>query len=219
MLSRLQQTQRLHTSVYLVIGSVICLALSLFRVDYTNSRMFIFLNWNLFLAFIPWVLSSVLILYPELQNRKRFMIITLGVWLLFFPNAPYILTDLYHLRLQTAMPVWFDMMLILSYAWVGLLFGMMSLWDMEHLMTRWVKQKWIPIISSVLLLIGSFGIYIGRFLRWNSWDVIQQPLALVYDVGDRIVNPFSHPRTWAVTLLMWLFLNMVYWFFRLVRQK
>ena len=218
MLARLKQTRRLELSAYLVVASIICLLLSLFRVGYTESRMFFFLNWNLFLAFIPWALSSGLMLYPRLQHKKRFMALTLGVWLLFFPNAPYILTDLFHLQLELTMPVWFDLVLILSFAWVGLMFGLKSLWDIEYLMQFWVKPKWIPVVSMLLLFLGSFGIYLGRFLRWNSWDIIQQPVALLYDVGDRFINPFAHPRTWAVTLLMWVFLSMVYWFFRLLRK-
>ena len=75
------------------------------------------------------------------------------------------------------------------------------------------------IISVLLLFLGSFGIYLGRYLRWNSWDIITEPFKLMYDVGDRLINPFEHPQTWGMTILMGLFLNMIYWSFRLIRKR
>ncbi len=219
MLARLRSYHRLNETVFLAVFSAICLGLSIFRLSVSHSRMFLFLNWNLFLAFIPWALSSIVILYPKIQTKKRSILALLGAWLLFFPNAPYILTDLYHLRITTSMPVWFDLILILCFAWAGLMFGFMSLWDIEGILPNFINKKWVPIVTSVLLFLGSFGIYMGRFLRWNSWDIIQQPMAILYDVGDRFVNPFQHPKTWGVTLLMWLFLSLVYWSFKLIRTR
>jgi uncharacterized membrane protein len=69
------------------------------------------------------------------------------------------------------------------------------------------------------LFIGSFGIYVGRFLRWNSWDILTEPLHLIYDIGDRFINPFDHPRTWGMTIFMGIFLNMIYLSFRLIRTR
>jgi len=141
------------------------------------------------------------------------------IWLLFFPNAPYILTDLFHLRLKSSMPIWFDLLLILSFAWTGLMFGFTSLWNIENLLRNNLKPIYINLISSLLLFIGSFGIYVGRYLRWNSWDIINQPFDLFYDIGDRIINPFDHPRTWGMTLFMGGFLNLIYFSLRLVQNK
>lgn len=219
MLARLQLSNRLNETLILFFFSFSCLILSLFRISLTESKMFFFLNWNLFLAFIPWAASSLLILYPNLQKKKVVVLTALGAWLLFFPNAPYILTDLYHLKHMLSMPMWFDLLLILSFAWVGLLFGFMSLWDIESILQKSIPIKLIPWISTSLLFVGSFGIYLGRFLRWNSWDIIQEPLSLIYDIGDRFIDPFSHPRTWGVTLFMGLFLNLVYWSLRLIKIR
>jgi uncharacterized membrane protein len=179
----------------------------------------LFLNWNLFLAFIPWAVTSIAIIKPNIQKYKITIFILLAIWLLFFPNAPYILTDLFHLRLKTSMPKWFDLILILCFAWTGLVFGFLSLWDIERIMSKSINEIWIDIISVSLLFIGSFGIYLGRFLRWNSWDIINEPFNLIYDIGDRLINPFDHPRTWGMTLFMGLFLNMIYWTFRLIKKK
>ncbi|MFT5347748.1 MAG: putative membrane protein [Bacteroidia bacterium] len=229
MILELKKAKRLNETVLLFAFSTLCLVLSVIRVFASATPTFLFLNWNLFLAFIPWALSSLLIIYPKLQEKKLAVITLLGTWLLFFPNAPYILTDLFHLKHVVSMPMWFDLLLILSFAWVGLLFGFMSLWDIEKILNRYlIKSRLkgllryrfsIPLFSSLLLFIGSFGIYLGRYLRWNSWDIIAEPFALIYDIGDRFINPFEHPRTWGVTLLMGLFLNLVYWSLRLIKYR
>ncbi|PKP19121.1 MAG: DUF1361 domain-containing protein [Bacteroidetes bacterium HGW-Bacteroidetes-21] len=219
MLKILKEKNRLQETFFMGVLTLLCFGFSLFRYIYSDSNIFLFLNWNLFLAFIPWALTSLAILKPKLQNSKITIYILLGSWLLFFPNAPYILTDLFHLRLHSSMPIWFDLVLILSFAWTGLLFGFLSLWDIEKIMSKTIKPVYVTLISVGLMFVGSFGIYIGRYLRWNSWDIITEPFKLVYDIGDRIINPFNHPRTWGMTIFMGLFLNMVYLSFRLIRKR
>jgi uncharacterized membrane protein len=179
----------------------LCFSFSIFRFIYTDTKVFLFLNWNLFLAFVPWAVTSVTILKPKLQTYRITIFILLSIWLLFFPNAPYILTDLFHLRLKSAMPKWFDLILILSFAWTGLVFGFLSLWDIEKILSKSMNRIWMSLISVCLLFIGSFGIYLGRYLRWNSWDIINEPFNLLYDITDRLINPFDHPRTWGVTIV------------------
>ncbi|MBN2893197.1 MAG: DUF1361 domain-containing protein [Bacteroidales bacterium] len=219
MLKALKETKRLNETIFLGVLTLFCFGVSLFRFVYTDTKVFLFLNWNLFLAFIPWALTSLVIIKPKFQKSRLTLIVLLGSWLLFFPNAPYILTDLFHLRLKSSMPIWFDLILILSFAWTGLLFGFLSLWDFEKLLRNFMKRTYVIIISAVLLFIGSFGIYVGRFLRWNSWDILTEPFKLMYDIGDRFINPFEHPRTWGMTIFMGLFLNMIYLSFRLIRKR
>ena len=117
------------------------------------------------------------------------------------------------------MPVWFDLALILSFAWTGLLFGLLSLWDIEKVLRNFLPPRVIPLVSVSLLFLGSFGIYLGRYLRWNSWDVLREPFGILYDISDRLVNPLDHPRTWGMTIIMGLFLNMVYWSFHFIRDR
>ena len=169
--------------------SLLCFSFSIFRFIYTDTKVFLFLNWNLFLAFVPWAVTSVTILKPKLQTYRITIFILLSIWLLFFPNAPYILTDLFHLRLKSAMPKWFDLILILSFAWTGLVFGFLSLWDIEKIVSKSMNRIWMSLISVCLLFIGSFGIYLGRYLRWNSWDIINEPFNLLYDITDRLIIP------------------------------
>ncbi|MBK8398009.1 MAG: DUF1361 domain-containing protein [Leptospiraceae bacterium] len=219
MIKLLKEKKRFNETLFMGIISIMCFGFSIFRFIYTDTKVFLFLNWNLFLAFVPWAVTSIVILNPRIQKYKITIFVLLGIWLLFFPNAPYILTDLFHLRLNSTMPKWFDLILILSFAWTGLLFGYLSLWDIEKILRKSLSQIWISLISVILLFIGSFGIYLGRYLRWNSWDIISEPFNLIYDISDRFINPFDHPRTWGLTIFMGIFLNMIYWTFRMVKRR
>lgn len=219
MYKQLIKTNQFQISVFMAVLSVLCFGLSLFRMEYSGTRHFLFLNWNLFLAFVPWLFTVILMLSPNLQKSRLLVFGMLGMWLLFFPNASYILTDLFHLSHTSSMPIWFDLVLILSFAWTGLLYGFLSLWNLEELMERFLSKRVITALSVLLLFVSSFGIYIGRYLRWNSWDIVHHPTRLMGDIGDRILNPLDHTRTWGVTVFMGLFLTMMYFTFRFLRQK
>lgn len=219
MYKQLIKTNQFQISLFMGVLSIFCFGLSLFRVEFSGTKHFLFLNWNLFLAFVPWLLTVILSMSQNLQKSRLAVFGMLGVWLLFFPNASYILTDLFHLSHHSSMPIWFDLVLILSFAWTGLLYGFLSLWNLEELMERFLSKRMITWISVFLLFLSSFGIYIGRYLRWNSWDILHHPGRLMGDVGDRLINPFDHSRTWGVTIFMGLFLVMLYFTFRILRNS
>lgn len=219
MISLLIKEKRFDEALYLGAFCIGCFSLSMFRYMYTDSKMYIFLNWNLFLAFIPWAVTTFLHIKPHLKSSLWVVGGSYMLWFLFFPNSPYILTDLFHLRSFSLMPIWFDLVLVLAYAWTGLLFGFLSLWDIEKILNKFISAGWVRFISIMSLFIGSFGIYIGRYLRWNSWDVVTEPHSIMYDVGSRVANPFDHPRTWGMTILMGIFLNMIYWSFRFIKKR
>jgi uncharacterized membrane protein len=91
--------------------------------------------------------------------------------------------------------------------------------DISKLMKKYLSEKAISLIIVFFLFLSSFGIYLGRYLRWNSWDILSNPFGLFNDIIDRFVNPFSHPRTWGMTLLMGILLNMIYFSIKLLTQK
>jgi uncharacterized membrane protein len=219
MLRKLKEYGRLELSLFLAAMTIFCFALSIFRIYVTYSRVFLFLNWNLFLAFIPWLASSIIIISSKLRKQKSSLLGLLFIWILFFPNSPYILTDLFYLRVESTVPIWFDLILILSFAWTGLVYGFVSLVDIETLLVKNLGKQISGIIIVFLLFLGSFGVYLGRFLRWNSWDVIQDPFKLGHDIGDRLINPIAHSRTWGLTILMGILLNMMYWSIKLIRRE
>jgi uncharacterized membrane protein len=187
-----------------------CFSISIIRLIISDSVMFLFLNWNLFLAFIPLFVSR-LMAREYFRKKKLFFVLLLFTWIIFFPNAPYILTDLFHLRIRTNIPVWFDLILILSFAWTGLIAGFVSLLEIEKQLKKMISHRWLQIFIVILLFMAGFGVYIGRYLRWNSWDIISDPLLIFNQVLNRFIQPLSHPRTWTLTIFFGILLNMMYW--------
>ncbi|SHI86084.1 Uncharacterized membrane protein [Hymenobacter daecheongensis DSM 21074] len=208
-LSMPRMRQRLQLLLLLGASLTLSAVLITLRVFWTHELVFVFLLWNLFLALIPFGLSTMLgVAAGRLKAR---LLVPVGLaWLLFFPNAPYILTDLFHLERRAGVPYWYDLALILSCAWNGLMLTYASLLDMQALVAR--RLGWAAgwIFATVALLLSSFGIYLGRFLRFNSWDVITNPLSLFYDILSRLLHPLEHPRAWGVTLLYGVFLLLGY---------
>ncbi len=206
---------RFEVLLLLTFTVIFCFSLSLMRVALTGSLMYIFLNWNLFLAMVPFFFSSYIVSHRTVINRYSVLLLA-SAWLLFFPNSPYILTDLFHLHERDGMPKWFDLIMILSFAWAGLLFGFMSLFQIERILLEKLDTVKTCIIIVFLLFISGFGVYIGRFLRWNSWDIVSNPAALFTDIADRFIHPFSHGRTWGITILMGTLLSLIYFSLKVV---
>ncbi|HEX8327548.1 MAG TPA: DUF1361 domain-containing protein [Hymenobacter sp.] len=198
------------TLVFVLAASLaLSMVLVMGRVVMTGRFTFLFLIWNLFLAVIPFALSTMLGTARG-PLRARVLVPVGAAWLLFFPNAPYILTDLFHLDSRPGVPLWYDLAVILSCAWNGLMLAYASLADMQRL----VQLRLGPIagwaFAVVALLLSSFGIYLGRYLRFNSWDVLANPLTLFYDIVNRLIHPFSFPGTWGLTLVFGVFLLVGY---------
>jgi uncharacterized membrane protein len=209
MIEKLKETGRLNSTVLLIFLSLFSVTLSLIRIIYTGSLKFLFLDWNLFLAFVPWLISSIIILC-KLQNKKTLLLVLILSWLLFFPNSPYILTDLFHLRMTSQAPLWYDLILILSFAWTGLLYGFMSLKDIEKVMENYIGKGKTMYAAIAFLFISGFGIYIGRYLRWNSWDIFVSPFAMSHDILSKLSEPIYHSRAIGLTIFIGFLLNLIY---------
>jgi uncharacterized membrane protein len=209
MIEKLREAGRLNTTILLISLSLFSCILSVIRIIYTGSLEFLFLDWNLFLAFIPWLISSIIIL-SKLQNRKTLLVILILSWLLFFPNSPYILTDLFHLRMSSNAPLWYDLILILSFAWTGLLYGFMSLRDIEKVLEIYIGKGKTVYLTIAFLFLSGFGIYVGRYLRWNSWDVFVSPFAMSHDILSRLSEPIYHSRAFGLTIFIGFLLNLIY---------
>ena len=187
-------------SVFLVIA----------RIAYSDSQQYRGLIWNLFLAWIPFVLAYIAYAFSW---RRLWIYIAIPVfaflWLIFFPNAPYILTDLQYLHLNTTpVPLWFDIIMLVWFSWTGMLLGLISLYLMHEIVHRHFGR--LPGWLLVLLVSGlsSGGIYIGRFMRWNSWDILQNPSELAMDILGLVVDPSL--RLFAFTTLFAIFFLFVY---------
>lgn len=183
------------------------------RIAYSGSNQYLFLIWNLFLAGIPFAIAWMCSWSPKINKNKWLLLGFAGLWLLFFPNAPYIITDLLHLKPKQNIPLWYDAFLIFIFAWNGLLFGLSSLYLMQQLMEQQFSKIHAWSFAVIALALCSIGIFIGRFLRWNSWDVLYDPLGIVKDTYQSYASPFFESHAWGVTGISFLFLSLAYAFF------
>lgn len=184
------------------------------RIVYSGSIRYIFLSWNIFLAWIPYVLSYYFALYKNKESWKRAILFV--SWLLFFPNALYIVTDLIHLEESTNVPLWYDAVLLFASSFVGLIMAFISLQRVEYFLNGIFNKKVVKYIIPLILFTGSFGVYLGRFQRWNSWDVIHNPLALTMDILDRFISPVDNYKTWAITVILTALYSLLYFFIKII---
>jgi uncharacterized membrane protein len=204
---------RLLTLAALGLASAVSVGMFAARWAYTGAPTYRFLVWNLFLAWVPLVCAFTVQRWAPRRGRSWASLpvaACAGVWLLFFPNAPYIATDLLHLRVSNNSLFWYDLILLLSFAWTGCFLGFVSL----HAMQRWVERLfggWSGWALLVLMAgVSGFGIYMGRFLRWNSWDLLLNPVDVLLDIWARFRHPFAHTRTFAFALAFSAFFMCAY---------
>lgn len=207
-LSRFYLTKR--TSL-LILFSFFNSCLLILRINYSKSNFYFFLTWNLFLAWIPYIISKLIYIRVKLAKDYSSVLfyLFLGLWLLFFPNAPYIITDFFHLKHYEPVPLWFDLILITSYAINGLFLGLYSLYTLQVILIR--KHKiisWIFVFGSLFL--SSFGIYLGRYLRWNSWDIVSNPQFLFKDIFRMLSTPQDHRGLYGMTFLFFILFCFIY---------
>ncbi|UTC61953.1 DUF1361 domain-containing protein [Treponema sp. OMZ 787] len=207
---------KIKSTFSLMFLSFFCIFLSVSRIFIAENYFLIFLVWNLFLAFIPWFVSSIL--YISKNNKKIVFIIFLPLWLIFFPNALYIVTDFIHLKTAASSMRWYDLILLFSYSFTGLFYGFVSLDFIETKIKILFKLKFTQIFSIIIIYLSAFGIYLGRFLRWNSWDMITNLSSVLSDLFLPIKNPFIHARTWAFILLLGTLFNLLYASFKTFKK-
>lgn len=199
---RMHAFNKLLAGWFLFIGLLIAC-----RMYITRELLFIFLVWNLFLAWIPFYVSALL---QHFKQKRRVSYLLLITWLLFFPNSLYLITDLIHVGRGSDFPRWFDAILIFSAAVLGLLMAFISLYRVEQFLQTKTKQHVVHALMIVILFLGSFGVYLGRFLRWNSWDVLHQPHRLFVSIGERILYPVEYWYAWGITAMFTVLFYLIY---------
>ena len=172
----------------LLFYGIYCLSLLLVRAKLTHSVYLFFLIWNLFLAFVPYGISSYL-LTLDLKKTSKFKILFISaVWLAFIPNAFYIITDLIHLANSEGNLFWLDLIIVSSYALIGFAFGLLSLLHFEKIIRQYITIKTVDFIIPTISILCGFGIYIGRIMRYNSWDIISNPIDLAFDLFQMAIS-------------------------------
>lgn len=193
----------------LVVSSALAAAVLAARAHRTGTRDFGFLAWNLILAWVPYgaaVIASAL--HRHAPDRRGRLLVPAAVWLVFLPNAPYVLTDLVHLR-SSNFVWWYDVVLVASFAWVGCMLAVASL----RIIQAVVDDVAGPVAGWLVILVAAglsaVGIYLGRILRWNSWDLLVHPRGVLGDV----LAGLARPDAWAFTALFAAFLLTAYFVF------
>jgi uncharacterized membrane protein len=213
MVSRLRHSfsdRRIAVVASLAILSLFVVAMIAFRILYTHTSEHSAIAWNLLLAWIPFALALIVYERARAGVSTLSLVAVTMLWLLFLPNAPYIVTDLKHVGRGGGVPVLYDVLLLSAAAWTGLLLGLTSLFLMHAVARRLVGavNAWALVVG--VLALSSFGIYLGRVQRWNSWDVFVRPGSLLGEIASGLLHPLSHPRPIAVTVLFTSFLLASY---------
>ena len=203
---------RLLVLAILVLSTWLSLGLVIARWVYSGHRAYGFLIWNLFLAWIPFWIATAMYYGHLRQTRRNYLLLALGaMWLLFFPNSPYIWTDLVHLLAGRHSPAWWcDLVMTCSFVWNGMILGLVSM----YLVHRVARDRigfwggWMIVVGALAL--GSYGISLGRFQRFNSWDLLTKPDDIVSLLATHLLHPFSHRLPFAMASLFFAFLLLAY---------
>ena len=202
-----------NASIWFV--SIASIALLLLRVKITHSMYLLFLIWNLFLAIIPYVLSSNIYNNFFDSTKKRQNIISLFIWLLFIPNTFYILTDFTHLHFKSVFQFGLDILIISSFSLVGFYAGLLSFNQIHQLTIAKYGRKIGNLFIIFISFLSAFGIYLGRVLRFNSWDIISKPIALTY----RSIQALFNLETFIYTFQLGIIILISYLLFYHLKQN
>lgn len=190
-----------NTQIIFLTG--MCCLLLLTRCITTCRLGYVFLIWNLFLAFIPYLISNRL---HAKQRKPIINIIFIGTWLLFFPNAPYLVTDLVHINKSSGNLLWFDIVMIFMFSITGLYLAIKSLYNIQE----WIAYQFSNGLSYIFIVfaifISGFGIYLGRIERWNSWNIINHPISLFKNISTLI----SNPNVWEFSSIYSVLIGILY---------
>jgi uncharacterized membrane protein len=202
--------QRLVIVGALSVATSICVAFEWFREWYYGTTGFRFLLWNLFLAWIPLVLALIIYAHYLRGRSPGRMLIPGLVWLLFLPNAPYIFTDFIHLSAAAGVPLWFDGTVLSAFAWTGALLCLVSVYLVHSAVRNWYGsvQGWMTVV--VVLIFTSVGVYVGRFMRLNSWDIVVHPSRFLRQFVLSINEPWTVVRGGTATVVVATMLAVTY---------
>ena len=180
------------------------------RAVFTGLVTYGFLLWNLFLAVVPCLITQWISRRPRIYRDKLKLSLAIMAWLLFVPNSFYIITDLFHLDKFDSAPEWFDLLLIFSFAWNGLLLGVLSIRSIEKIVERVWGRSFSVILLFVVMWLNALGIYLGRYLRFNSWDIFTQPQSLLNEMTAMVLQPLQHKAEWGMISAYAAFMLIIY---------
>lgn len=198
--------------VALTVTNGISVLLFLVRVIGSDSFRYWFLLWNLFLAWVPLLFASLLVYYGIRKNPWRHWhnVVLTVLWLSFLPNSFYLVSDLIHLQSTGEINILFDAVMFFSLICNGCIAGYISVYMVHKELLRRTTSKVSHAVVGSIFLASGFAIYLGRTLRWNSWDLVANPAGVLFDVSEGIVNPLAHPQIIVTTGTFFLLLSAFY---------
>lgn len=182
------------------------------RIEQSDSMRYVFLIWNLILATLPLLLAWWLVSRVQAHGWLKWQQIVLTIlWFVFLPNSFYVITDFIHLRFTYEASLMYDIVLLMGFVIASLAMGLASVYLVHRELMRRLPVRYAWGIIGFVILASSFAITLGRFTRWNTWDIILKPAGLLFDVSDRVVNPGAHGETYVVTATFFLLISSIYW--------
>jgi uncharacterized membrane protein len=216
----------LHSFLYnqsfypVLLSSLFSLALYAARVLYSGFwTVYANLVWNLVLAWVPYAFSVFAASLYRTFPKQWWLLVPPGfVWLAFFPNAPYIMTDFFHLALRPGVPLWYDVLLLAAFSWTGIFLAIASLRTMQVIISVYLGKALSWVFVAIALGLSGLGMYLGRFGRWNSWDLVFHPRSILADVASQFLEPLENLRFFGFTILFTGFLLVCYLMFISMRH-
>jgi len=205
--------KHVHTVVQaLLVSNAVSIVLFGLRIIATQSLDYWFLFWNLLLAWVPVLLAWMLL--RSLKTRlwlQPLPVLLTALWLGFLPNSFYLMSDLIHLESTGDVGVLYDAVFMLSFIWNGLVAGFISMYWVHREFVKRRGSQAGAIVMAVVIALVSFAIYLGRSLRWNTWDVLVNPAGLLFDVSERVINPLAHPQYLTTTATFFMLIGSMYY--------
>lgn len=172
---------------------------------------FNYLPWNLMLAWAS--LLTTLWLERTIHHNLWSSWYALGVtmlWLGLLPNTFYMISDFVHIQEISRVDLLYDVVMFTSFIFNGVFLGFLSLYIIHRELAKRMANQTATTCIGIIILLCSFAIYIGRELRWNTWDVLTNPSSLLFDVSDRVLNPREHPQAFTTTISFFILLTTLY---------
>lgn len=195
----------------LIASNLVAALLFVLRVQQAENMRYWFLLWNLVLAWVP--LGLVLLLREHLKKARwltwKSMLLSV-LWLGFLPNSFYLVSDLIHLHETGEVSILYDAVMLTSFIFNGFAAGFASVFLMQAMAQRRFSRKHVHIAVGFVFLLCSFAMYLGRDLRWNTWDVLINPAGILFDVSERVINPLTHIEAFSTTALFFVLLGSIY---------
>lgn len=205
--------------ITLLLSCLVSVALYIVRSVASGNNRYWFLNWNLALAWLPllfaWLLGQRL--KTKSWSTWQNLLLTF-LWLGFLPNSFYIVSDFIHLRNTYEISLLYDVVMFVSFAWNGYVLGFIGVYLVHLELLKKIRRRNAHTIIGLVLLACGFAIYLGRYQRWNTWDVLVNPAGLLFDVSDRFINPVAYPQMFTTTLMFFVLLVSMYAFLWRVSQ-